>query len=100
MAMPTIEAMMTPTMTMRAEIRRNLVLLNWSSISFLKIVKIPCTSDLLKVFHVDLFEGIPFLIDAQFIFRQFLDGAHRHQTSLDHNPYAIGYFLNLLKQMG
>ena len=42
MDMPTIEAMITPTMTISAVISRNRVLLKWSSISFWYIVKIPC----------------------------------------------------------
>ena len=42
MDMPTIEAMMTPTMTISAVMRRNRMLLKWSSISFRYMVKIPC----------------------------------------------------------
>ncbi len=58
MPMPTIDAMMTPIMTISAVMMRNRMLLKWSSISFRYMVKIPCTSGLLEIFHVDLFEGV------------------------------------------
>jgi len=41
MDMPTIEAIITPTMTISAVISRNRMLLKWSSISFRYIAKIP-----------------------------------------------------------
>ncbi len=43
MPMPTIDAMMTPIMTISAVMMRNRMLLKWSSISFRYMVKIPCT---------------------------------------------------------
>src|SRR5512136_2824926 len=82
MAIPTMAATITPTMTMRAEIRGNRVLLNWSSISFLKIVRIPCTSDLLKVLHVNLFEGVALSVHTQLAPGQLLNGTHSDQSPL------------------
>src|SRR5512139_2830518 len=98
--MPTIEAMITPTMTINAEIRRNRMLLKCSSISFLKMVKIPCNLGLLKILHIDFFKGIMLFINAQFLFSQFFNGAHGHQISFDHDSYSIAYPLNLIEKVG
>src|SRR4030042_6990478 len=100
MAIPTMEATITPTMTIRAEIRRNRVLLNWSSISFLKIVRIPCTSDLLKVLHVNLFEGVVFFVHTQLVPAQLLNGTHSDQIPLDHDAHSVTDPLHLLEKMG
>src|SRR4030043_1437873 len=89
MPMPTMEAMITPTITTNAEIRRNRTLLKWSSNSFLNKVKIPCKLSLLEIFHVELFEGIMFFFHSQLLLGQFLNGPDRHQIPFDHDPYPI-----------
>src|SRR4030043_2423864 len=65
MPMPTMEAMITPTITINAEMRRNRTLLKWSSSSFLNKVKIPRKLSLLEIFHVDFFKGIMFFFHSQ-----------------------------------
>ena len=99
-AIPTMDVMITPTITMRAEMRRNRRLLKWSPISFLNIVKIPYNLGLLKVLHIDLFKRIVFLAQSQLFLRQFLNGTDRHQIPIDHNPHPVTDLLNLIEQMG
>src|SRR4030043_2218756 len=98
--MPTIEAMITPTITINAEIKRNRMLLKWSSISFLKMGKIPVNLGLLKILHIDFFKGIMFLIDAQLLLGQFINGTHGHQIPFDHDPHPIADPLNLIQKVG
>src|SRR4030042_3204468 len=98
--MPTMEAIITPTITINAKIRRNRVLLKWSSISFLNMTKIPCNLSLLKIFHIDLFECIMFFLNSQFFLGQFLNGTPCHPLSFDHDSYPITDPLNLIKEVG
>src|SRR4030042_1517432 len=100
MPMPTIEAMITPTITINAEIRRNRTLLKWSSSSFLNKVKIPRKLSLLEIFHVDFFEGIMFLVHTQRFPGQFLNRPNRHQIPFDHDPHSIINPLNLVQKVG
>src|SRR4030042_1967341 len=100
MPMPTMEAMITPTITINAEIRRNRTLLKWSSNSFLNRVKIPCKLSLLEILHVELFESIMFFFHAQLFLGQLLNGPNRYQIPFDHDPYPITNPLNLIKKVG
>src|SRR4030042_6862574 len=100
MPMPTMEAMITPTIKINAEMIRNRTLLKWSSSSFLNRVKIPCKLSLLEIFHIEFFEGIMFFFHAQFFLGQFLNGPDRHQIPFDHDPYSITNPLNLIKEVG
>src|SRR4030043_416007 len=95
MPMPTMEAMITPTITINAEMRRNRTLLKWSSNSFLNKVKIPCNLNLLEIFHIELFERVMFLINAQFLLSKLLNRPDRHQIPFDHDPYPLANPLNL-----
>src|SRR4030042_1699842 len=100
MPMPTIEAMITPTITINAEMRRNRTLLKWSSSSFLNKVKIPRKLSLLEIFHVDFFKRVMFLINAQFLLSKLLNRPDRHQIPFDHDPYPIANPLNLIQKVG
>src|SRR4030042_970403 len=100
MPMPTIEAMITPTIMINAEIRRNRMLLKWSSISFLNIVNIPCNLGLLKILHIDLFKRVMFLIDTQLFLSQFLNGPDSHKIPFDHDPHSIANPLDLVEEVG
>ena len=96
-----MEAMITPTITINADIRRNRVLLKWSSNSFRKMVKIPCNLGLLEILHVDLFECIRFLlIQSQLFLGEFLNGTCGDQIPLDHDPDPVADPLDLIEQMG
>src|SRR3990172_8591417 len=85
-------------MTISADMSRNRVLLKWSSISFLKIATMPCNLCLLKYFHINIFKGVILRFNPQFLC-QFLDGAHCHQISLDHDSNAVNDTLDLSRQM-
>src|SRR4030042_6330226 len=101
MPIPTMEAMITPTITINVEIRRNRVLLKWSSNSFRKMVHIPCNLGLLKILHINLFQCIIFfVIQPQFFLSQFSDRADGHKFSFDHDPDPIAYLLDLIEEMG
>src|SRR4030067_1119938 len=101
MPIPTMEAMITPTITINVEIRRNRVLLKWSSNSFRKMVNIPCNLGLLKILHIDLFQCIIlFIIQTQLFLGQFFDGTDGHELPFDHDPDSITDPLDLIKQMG
>src|SRR4030042_4672988 len=100
MPMPTMEAMITPTIKINAEMIRNRTLLKWSSNSFLNKVKIPCKLSLLEIFHIELFEGIMFFFHAQLFLGQFLNGPDRYQIPLDHDPHPITNPLDLIQAVG
>src|SRR4030065_2100772 len=97
--MPTIEAMITPTITINAEIKRNRMLLKWSSISFRNMVKIPCNLGLLKILHIDFFKCVMLFINPQFLFSQFFNRTHGDQFPFDHDPDPIAYPLNLIEKV-